>query len=167
MPGLNPRVMIWLATLSVVVSLCTDRFWPAARQSQPTLVFVCVTTLGWLIGRAWRLNRPGVWPAVIAVGTWDIFLSEWGQNVVAILLPLGALIGQSLPRIRERRVWTLLVGCAATCAVVGLRSSYYLSSELLFLAGVWCVVAGYGLFDGGGEVAGAATADATSSTRGS
>jgi hypothetical protein len=164
MPRLNPRVMIRLAILSVVVALCTDRFWPEARKSEPTIVFMCVTTLGWLIGRAWRLNRPGVWSAVWAVGAWDIFLSELGQNIVAILLPLGALAVQSLPRIRERRVWTMLVGCAATCAVVWLRSSYYLSSELLFLAGVWCVVAGYGLFDGGGDES---TAAVTASARGS
>lgn len=166
MSRLNSHIATWLAVVAVVGSIYSDNHWPEVRKSHQTIVFVCLTTSAWLIGRALRLNRTGVWPAVVAVGSWvHLFVPASWQEVFAIGLPLGALAGQSLPRIRERRIWTMLVGYAATCAVVWLRSSYYLSAELLFLAGVWCVVTGYGLFDVGGEAASAEPADATASTR--
>jgi hypothetical protein len=140
----------WLVGLSILASVVCIDMTLEARRVIPTTIFLVVTGAGWLVGRVHRLNRANVWPVVLAVGLWTYpLVPEAYQKVVALALPCLTLVALALPRIGERSVLFMLIGCAGTIFVAATFNQYYLSSQLLFLAGMWCLLIGNGLFDRG------------------
>jgi hypothetical protein len=158
------RGLRWLIGLSILAGFVVIDVMLESRRAGPTSLFLGVLVGCWLIGRLLRLNRPWVWPLVLAIGIWLYPMVPLPyQRMVAAALPASAMVALAAPRMRERRVATILFGVTISAVVLYFSSNYYLSAKLLFLAGMWCLLVGYGLLAAGSGAGEPVVADARDS----
>lgn len=148
MKRLRPTRFAGFIVLAILASVVVVDMSLQARRVGPMSLFLGVLAIGWFLGWALGFNRPKIWPVTLVVGLWTLpFVWPSYQELVAITLPAAALLWQAAPRWREGRVLGTLLSAGLTGAVWYYGSDYYLSAELLFLAGVWCLLIGYGFLD--------------------
>ncbi len=146
------RTLRWLIGFSILASVFVIDTTLESRRAAPTLLFLGVLVIGWLMGWLLRFNRPWVWPIVLAVGLWAYpLVAAPYQRFVAVAWPASAVVALAAPRTRDRRVIATLFGTSLTAVVLYFSSNYYLSAKLLFLSGIWCLLVGYGFLAAGSE----------------